>query len=384
MDSILFRKSRIAETVDVRSPTYESVPDINLKNLESIIIFPYNECNLACRMCPVKHPVRVKKAFTADPSQFEWHLDEDQLEWIASFSPRSFTVLGGEPLISPTTPFILEKLSNRVKKNSNSMMNALDILGKNIILYTNGTLVDEDVVNDLKSFDRISVVVSLEGDRAYTDYVRGPGVFDRAIRAVRMLVEADIPVSVRVGFCMENLKSVYNLIRMIGQYIPMEFSPRIDRPPLPRSVARKFYYAVASLKAADILLPSYKNFVGFNRRCPAGIKRFTVHPDGYITACQWGNEVVAKAGDDDEFLKERMYEWVSRNTRIELECLGCKKATVCFSSCRVSKDYMQCPTRETELTRAVVENLFDKAVEVKKEKTMKAIKSMRNISMAGC
>ena len=361
--------------------------EVNLKNLETIIIFPYNECNLACRMCPVKKPVKVEKAFSADLEEFNTHLDEDQIAWISSFSPRAFTILGGEPLISPLTPYLLEKLqgdSKITEKNNRNIDRYLDMLNRNIVLYTNGLLINSDTIETLLTVERISVVVSMEGDRDYTDHMRGRGVFDRAMNAVESLMEANIPVSIRVGYSQENLQSVYRLIRRVGDAVPMEFSPRIDKPPLSRRQMRDFYYVVASLKSADILQPSYKNFVGFDRRCPAGIKRFTVHSDGSITACQWGSEVIAMAGDDDDFLRDSMERWALRNTRIEIECVGCRKATVCFSSCRVSRDYKQCPAKDTELSRAVIENLFDAPVEVSKKSTMRAIKSMRNISMAGC
>lgn len=393
MNKLFFEKTKIVEYIEEK-PHYDSVdeelsvPEMNLRNLETIIIFPYNECNLACRMCPVKNPIRVEKAFRADPNEFEWHISDDAVEWLASLSPRTFTILGGEPLISKTTPMIMEKLrkgdSKAQEKYNNSIYNNLDMIGRNIVMYTNGQLITEDTIDVLSIVDKLSVVVSLEGDRDYTNYVRGPGVFERAMAAVKLLRDHDIPVTIRVGYSQENLNSVFSLMRKIGNELPMEFSPRIDKPPLPKRLAKNLYYAVASLPHADILQPSYKNFVGLDRRCPAGIKRFTVHPDDTITACQWSSEVVAKAGDDDDFLKEAMRSWVAKNTRIEPECISCKKATVCYSSCRVSKDYKQCPTRESELDRAVIENLFDKAVEVTKEKTMKAIKSMRNISMAGC
>jgi len=393
MNKLFFEKSRIESTLN-EEPLMETVgseppvPEMNLRNLETIIIFPYNECNLACRMCPVKNPIRVDKAFRADPNEFEWHISDEGVEWLSSLNPRSYTILGGEPLISKTTMMIMEKLqggdSKAQERYHKSMYDKLDAIGKNIVMYTNGQLITKETIDILSVIDRLSIVVSLEGDRDYTNYIRGPGVFERAMEAIKLLRERDIPVTIRVGYSQENIKSVFSLMRKVGNHIPMEFAPRIDKPPLPKRLARNLYYAVASLPHADILQPSYKNFVGFDRRCPAGIKRFTVHPDDSITACQWGSEVVAKAGDDDDFLKEAMRSWVARNTRIEPECIGCKKATVCYSSCRVSKDYKQCPTKDSELDRAVVENLFDRAVEVTKEKTMKAIKSMRNISMAGC
>ena len=83
-------------------------------------------------------------------------------------------------------------------------------------IITNGFLFKEEILADLKALQIESVSVSLDGPEEVHDRYRQEGSYDRAIRAVRALGDAGIPVSVISTLNRENaahLSELYEMLR---------------------------------------------------------------------------------------------------------------------------------------------------------------------------
>ncbi len=67
---------------------------------------------------------------------------------------------------------------------------------RSIFLNSNATLFSPDVVRRLARYPRLAVSVSLQGDAAQHDRLRGPGTYRRAVRGLAAALAAGLPVTV--------------------------------------------------------------------------------------------------------------------------------------------------------------------------------------------
>lgn len=84
-------------------------------------------------------------------------------------------------------------------------------------IITNGFLFTEELLNKLKKAKIESVSVSLDGLREVHDRYRQQGSYDRAVRAIRALAEAGIPVSVITTLNAENAAQLNDFYAFLRQ-----------------------------------------------------------------------------------------------------------------------------------------------------------------------
>ncbi len=124
-------------------------------------------CNLTCTMCRTCYDVGQE-------------LDTDQvrgvIDQVADWGVPIFNLLGGEPFLRPDIVPILTHAHYR---------------GLITTVTTNGTLLDEGVIDAIAPLFRVHLNVSLDGPRRVHDRIRGRGVYTKATRAIRALAAAD-------------------------------------------------------------------------------------------------------------------------------------------------------------------------------------------------
>ena len=94
---------------------------------------------------------------------------------------RRVSLIGGEVFMRSDWSTIVESLTSR---------------GIKTCIITNGFLFKDEHIRQLKDVNIESVAVSLDGPREIHDKYRQTGSYDRAVRAIGMLSDAGIPVSV--------------------------------------------------------------------------------------------------------------------------------------------------------------------------------------------
>jgi len=143
--------------------------------LTSIYIYAAGSCNLACRHCwivPKFQPDGIGGPYV----KLE-HVEKAIREG-KSLGLRSVKLTGGEPTLHPQFRQMVDLTNNA---------------GLDILLETNGTLVDGDLALFLKSRPHVDFIsVSLDGATAEThDELRSvPGSFQRALAGIENLVRA--------------------------------------------------------------------------------------------------------------------------------------------------------------------------------------------------
>lgn len=132
--------------------------------------FVNNICNLACKHCYVGYEEKV-----GDLSTEEW---KDTFDKLIRRGALTFGNVGKEPLLSSKkTLALLKHLKQRRDENPRIRFG----------LVTNGTLLDGDVVKEIREISPDYIDVSLDGTRAEHDYIRGKGNFERTMRNLREL-----------------------------------------------------------------------------------------------------------------------------------------------------------------------------------------------------
>ena len=122
---------------------------------------------------------------------------------LADLGCRRVSLIGGEVFMRPDWADITQRLTDH---------------GIAVNIITNGFLFTEAVLNKLVSLQIESVSVSVDGPPAIHDKYRQSGSFERAVRAIRTLAAAGIPVSVISTLNSENtvcLEEFYETVRTL-------------------------------------------------------------------------------------------------------------------------------------------------------------------------
>ena len=77
-----------------------------------------------------------------------------------------------------------------------------------ILLFTNGTLVDDEFVAEMKRVGNITLAFSIEGFEESTDARRGKGVFNKVMAAMDRMRKAGLVFGVSVTYTKNNIEEL--------------------------------------------------------------------------------------------------------------------------------------------------------------------------------
>ncbi len=198
-----------------------------------------DRCNLRCTHC-------YQEEYSGSNE-----LDIDGLKQIADEIIRTLSIwnkkgdiaiTGGEPLVKRETFPLISYLEAADEVAS------LDIL-------TNGTLVDETVVERIRVLQKIRCVqISLDGASAGSnDAIRGKGTFEKALAGVRLLRRSGISVNIMFTLQRRNMGDIPSIIDLavaegissltIERFVPTGSGAKIrDELLTPEEIKRTFGY----------------------------------------------------------------------------------------------------------------------------------------------
>lgn len=158
-------------------------------------------CNLRCKHCyQEKHiPVSLKyDELLKILNQYRNLLKKLKVN-------GHINLTGGEPLCSPHFYKLLEEF----KKDK-------DLYSFSIL--TNGTLLTEENVKKISSYNPEYVQVSLEGGKKTNDYVRGKGVYKKVANAIKLLKKNNIYTSISFTATKINYKEFPKVVKFGVKY----------------------------------------------------------------------------------------------------------------------------------------------------------------------
>jgi len=193
-----------SEIQEPRSKRFDQYPDMQA-GPQTVDISLTGKCNLHCHYC-----------FYAD--EMASREDLPDAPWVSFFEElgklavRDICLSGGEIFLRPNLwPLIDSAIANRMRYS----------------VLTNGTLITEETVacfeQGLRRQRLNSIQVSIDGSCPDVhDRSRGKGSFAKAIRGLRLLKEADLPVTSRVTVNRHNVDDLENIARLLLDDIGLE------------------------------------------------------------------------------------------------------------------------------------------------------------------
>ena len=153
-------------------------------------------CNLRCIHCR-----RITVADQLTPQDLSTEESFQMIDAIAAVGKPVFVLSGGEPLFRPDIYEIARHATDA---------------GLPVALATNGTLIDDSVAARLAESGVKRASISFDGADAVThDAFRGlPGSFAAAIRGVRALQQAGIPIQINTTIAKHNEKQLEGMLQL--------------------------------------------------------------------------------------------------------------------------------------------------------------------------
>ncbi len=157
--------------------------------------YPYNgmieltdRCNLNCVHCYINQPAASREALATEMSTEQV---KEVLDQMAAAGTLFLTITGGEPLL---------------RKDFSEIYLYAKREGFIITLFTNATMVTPEIADMLAEWKPLSVEVSLYGatKETFERVTRVPGSYARFKRGVKLLMERNIPVSLKSVLLTEN------------------------------------------------------------------------------------------------------------------------------------------------------------------------------------
>ena len=151
----------------------------------TLMISPTLRCNMKCYGC-----------YSAKHEQHQ-ELTYDEVDAILSDALDAGTnfiiILGGEPFVVPWLLDLVEKYPSMV-----------------FLIFTNGTLVDDEKIGKLAALGNAAIAVSVDGLRKETDDRRGPGTYDNVLALMQKLSKAGVVVGFSAMLSQKNYDIIYS------------------------------------------------------------------------------------------------------------------------------------------------------------------------------
>ena len=295
-------------------------------------------CNMDCKMCYIRMSQQTQEAIAPLRSAKQWL----QLGEIAKNAGMLYLLLtGGEPFLHPEFREIMEGLHK---------------MGLLISINSNGTMINEKVIQWLKKCPPVRINISLYGasDETYGKLCGNPAGFTQVKKAISLLKEAGITVKLNCSLTPYNAADLPQMVKfaeenqLILQVATYMFPPvRKDNAMTgknqrfsPEDAA--FYMAYADYltlgkerflaQEGEIPTPSDldENCEGDGVRCRAGKCSFWITWQGNMTPCGMFPAEGAPNVFDGAF--EAAWELVKQKTmsiRLPAKCAACSAKDSC-------------------------------------------------------
>lgn len=247
-------------------------------NVPWIILFdPTSACNLHCTGCWASEYSRT------------CNLTYEQMDKLVTegkeLGCRAYAMTGGEPMVR--------------KKDIIRLCEKHYDCG--FMIFTNGTLVDQQFCDDMRRCKNIVLAMSVEGLEHATDARRGEGVFQKVMDAMALLRKNGLVYGTSICYTSENYKAVtsdefYDFLIDRGvtfswyfHYMPIGMDAAVELIPTPEQ-REYMYHRIREIRnwegGKPIFCMDFQNDGEFVHGCIAGGKHYChVNPNGDVEPC---------------------------------------------------------------------------------------------------
>jgi len=246
-----------------------------------ITISPGKQCNLKCLYCYANATTDEEKL---SYEVFSRIIGEAKNEWGTHF----FVISGGEPFLWKDKGYTLLDVAQQYN----------DCL---FLVYTNGTLLKEKILERLIRLRNILPAISVEGMEDATDRRRGRGIFKRIVEVMKALNKNGVAFGISVTATSQNYKEVLSdefidfyfkrfgaSFGWIFHYMPIGRQPRPSLMPGPEERLWMWHRTWEIIRKDKVLLADFWNHGTVSSGCisaarPGGY--FYIDWNGNITPC---------------------------------------------------------------------------------------------------
>lgn len=301
-------------------------------------------CNLLCRHCcfDVRAASKDDELTFAEGVRF---LDE-----LASAKVISMQFAGGEPLIRQD---ILSLAAHSCK------------LGIQTSIATNGVLVDASLAKELKRVGIQMAQVSIDGHSAEDhDYIRGSGMFEKALAGIENLRSAGIRVAIASVLYKRNRETFSQIIQLAATLgvksvrcqllLPQANGQRnlrdlyVTKDEVKLLLESLLAHPLVVDRKVSLVMPCFATFLnkGAKKRlfagCGAGTVQVNLNPYGDVSACgiltdhSWSCGNIRKKRLLEIWHDESAFSVWRTPSKIKGKCSRCRIFDECLGGCRAN------------------------------------------------
>ena len=153
----------------------------------TVVIEPTDRCNFNCPGCYAKS--------TRDGSDLSYEQMERIVRQVVEMGVTLVTISGGEPFLREQADRTLTRLGAQFPR-------------RGFLVYTNGSLIDEEIAARLQEVGNVFPAISVEGFEHQTDARRGAGVYGRSRQVRRALAERGVMTGFSATVTRENCEAI--------------------------------------------------------------------------------------------------------------------------------------------------------------------------------
>ncbi len=243
-----------------------------------LTISPGGKCNLRCKDC---YAVSIPKGLPSlSAEDVESVLHEKYEKWGSWFT----VISGGEPFLWQDGDVDIIEIARLHPEQY-------------FLVYTNGTLIDEEKAKRLAEVGNITPAISVEGFEKETDERRGKGTYKRILSAFENLCNAGVPFGISVTATPENAELLISkemikfyfdeqgaLYEWLFQYMPIGRGVDVEHQVSPLVRAKMWEREQEIVRKKRLFFADFWNGGTFSSGCIAGAR-----PGGYLYIDWYGN-----------------------------------------------------------------------------------------------
>jgi len=307
---------------DLFSPNQSGYPMINQDFFSipiAVELQVMTQCNLRCKHCCQDNYDKIMSIEKI----------KNILKILNDKKIFEISLVGGEILLHPNFLDII-KLCNKYNFATT--------------IVSNATLLDESLIKKLKKFKRTSFLISLEGIDKTNDEIRGPGVFKKVDKAIKLLKKNNIHVEISTTINSENIKFYKKLIEYSKKLnIPVNFNLFKPFKYLQKYLIlkpKKYFEFIKDIfnerkRGAKIGITNASivaELTGQKKRneCRATVAGLTINTEGYIIPCPFLNLAgFYKNKKFPKFNKNFVNTWINNKLFKEFRKRGLRECQAC-------------------------------------------------------
>ncbi len=244
-------ESRLEPHLDCVTKTNKELKPLQVKLLSGA------SCNLACRMCQSHVSSKVHKVWediglpTKEPYKYDWM--SDQIIRSNADSVRYLDLMGGEPFYHKKIHQLIQWLVDNNHANHIT-----------IYVTSNAMVLNDDLIGNLKQFENVVVIVSLDAVGKKHEYIRPGADWNIIVKNIEKLQKNKLNVIIQPVISAINILCLPELIdwcndkklhmtQMSLVHEPEQLHPKNLPNKLKKLVDKRFKNFVAENKTSDCI-----------------------------------------------------------------------------------------------------------------------------------